>query len=106
MVETGARTAGSLHPARVVGEEESGRSENLQGPVAGLGREVPSRVFGHGLKKLIELKGWAEGSEYRQVLVRLGDLIEEALDMQPALPPHPQPIAFGAIGNAFQEPKL
>ena len=59
-----------------------------------------------GLKKLIELKGRADGSDYKQVLVRLGDLIEEAIDKQPRLPAHPEPIVFGALNNAFQEPRL
>ena len=66
----------------------------------------PQGYLDNGLKKLIELKGWGDGSEYRQVLVRLTDLIEEAIDQKPSLPAHPRPIVFGAVGNAFQEPKL
>jgi len=66
--------------------------------------KFPRGYLENGLKKLIELKGRAIGSEYRQVVVRLGDLIEAALDEKPGLPAHPEPIVFGVIENAFQAP--
>lgn len=68
-------------------------------------QKFPASYIESGLKKLIELKGWGDGSEYKQVLVRLGDLIEEAIDTEPSLPLYPHPIEFENLGNAFSEPK-